>query len=214
MADYEVVTGGRPDPDALQAALARSVPRRVSSQRCPRRAAVAVVIAPRAGPPAGGAALALIRRAEHPQDPWSGQMGFPGGRAEPEDLDSWGTAIREAEEEVGLRLASARRLGALSELQAMSGGRSVGLAIAPVVFWLERPAPLTPTAEVAEALWVPFATLLDPARSTTVVRTFAGRRYELPGVDVGCGVVWGLTWRMLHALLSRLDGASAGAEGP
>jgi len=103
-----------------------------------------------------------------------------------------------------LRLESARRLGALPELQAMSGGRVVGLAIAPLVFWLPLPAPLTPTFEVASARWVPLATLLDPARKTTVERTFGGRRWSLPGVALDQGVVWGLTWRMLCALTYAL----------
>ncbi len=48
------------------------------------RAAVAIVL--REG--AKGIELLLIRRSEHPDDPWSGQMAFPGGRHDPEDLRS------------------------------------------------------------------------------------------------------------------------------
>jgi len=56
-----------------------------------RRAAVALIL--RDG--AAGIELLFIRRAEHPMDPWSGQMAFPGGRAEPGDRDLEATAVRE-----------------------------------------------------------------------------------------------------------------------
>ncbi len=70
------------------------------------RAAVALVLRD-AGP--GGIELLFIRRAEHEKDPWSGHMGFPGGRAEPGDAGLEGTAVRETLEETGLDLARGRR---------------------------------------------------------------------------------------------------------
>jgi 8-oxo-dGTP pyrophosphatase MutT (NUDIX family) len=56
------------------------------------RAAVALVL--RDGAP-GEVELLFIRRAEHEKDPWSGHMGFPGGRAEPGDASLEATAVRE-----------------------------------------------------------------------------------------------------------------------
>ena len=68
-------------------------------------AAVAVIFG-RAG------SFLLIRRVERPDDPWSGQVAFPGGRVEPEDASFSETACREAREEVGLDLkAKATVLG-------------------------------------------------------------------------------------------------------
>ncbi|HET9512400.1 MAG TPA: NUDIX domain-containing protein, partial [Gemmatimonadales bacterium] len=49
-------------------------------------------------------ALLLIRRADRDGDPWSGQLGLPGGRKSPADADLLSTAIRETFEEVGIDL--------------------------------------------------------------------------------------------------------------
>ena len=65
-----------------------------------------------------GMELLFIRRAEDPKDPWSGQIAFPGGRAEPGDDHLQATAVRETLEETRLDLASAGEcLGALDEVQ-------------------------------------------------------------------------------------------------
>src|SRR5688500_11808432 len=100
--------------DAVRQALAGGSPDTTSGPA--RRAAVALVL--RDGPQ--GLELLFIRRAEHPLDPWSGQIAFPGGRAEPGDADLRTTAIRETAEELGFDLAAdAEYLGHLDEVQAM-----------------------------------------------------------------------------------------------
>ena len=94
-------------------------------------AAVALVLRPRSR----GLEALFIKRAEHPSDPWSGHVGLPGGRAETHDAGLVETAIRETEEEIGLRLDSHRDLlGGLG--WALLGGRSMsstsaGLGPAP-----------------------------------------------------------------------------------
>src|SRR5690606_30206562 len=64
--------------------------------------------------------LLLLRRAEHPRDPWSGHLGFPGGRVEPGEgpLEA---AVRETFEEVGVELAAEHLLGRLDDLAAVGG---------------------------------------------------------------------------------------------
>ncbi len=105
------------------------------------RAAVALIL--RDGE--AGIELLFIRRAEHPQDPWSGQMAFPGGRAETGDADLLATAVRETAEEIGLDLAhAAEPLGALDEVRAMARMRPMDLTIQPFVFRLVTPAELRP----------------------------------------------------------------------
>src|SRR3954471_13642415 len=126
----------------------------------PRRAAVAVVLAP--GEAVLGSALSvlLVRRSEREGDPWSGHMALPGGHAQPEDADLLHTARRETLEEVGIDLGNAELLGQLDDVNVM---RSAEMMVRPFVFWLgaEREALLS--AEVAEVLWVPLDDLASDA---------------------------------------------------
>src|SRR5262249_62229968 len=100
--------GGRGAPASRRPARVRGV--------VTARAAVAVIL--REGDPTFE--ILFIRRAEKDGDPWSGQMGFPGGRAEP-DEELGKTAVRETLEETGIQLAAhGEPLGALDEVRAMA----------------------------------------------------------------------------------------------
>src|SRR4030095_12534516 len=109
---------------------------------------------------------------------------------------------RETREEVGVSLAGAERLGRLDDLHA--GVRLVApLVLSAFVYRLEARAAVTPTHEVAEALWVPVRTLLDPACHIGYRR--GPTRW--PGVLVGAPdrhVVWGLTYRLLESFFGIL----------
>jgi 8-oxo-dGTP pyrophosphatase MutT (NUDIX family) len=166
-----------------------------------KRAAVATILRDgREGPE-----VLLIRRAEHPQDPWSGHMAFPGGRESPLDRDLLATAVRETREEVALDLErSGRLLGRLQNLPAVARGRRVGLTIAPYVFELTGEATLTPNYEVSELLWTPLDPLMRGAGATTIPYELEGQRIMLPAHEVQGRVVWGLTYRMLESLFALL----------
>jgi 8-oxo-dGTP pyrophosphatase MutT (NUDIX family) len=167
----------------------------------PRRAAVAIIVRD-AG---DGPQVLLIRRTEHPDDPWSGHMAFPGGREDPADENLLATAIRETREELALDLAeTARVLGRLAPLRAIAHGRPVDLTIVPFVFELTAEAELSYSEEVAESLWVPIGPLLDGQLQTTLAIERDGERVELPAHDVEGRIVWGLTYRMLDSLLTLL----------
>ena len=86
-------------------------------------------------------AVLLARRALHPEDPWSGHVGLPGGRWEQGDVSLLATALREAQEELGIDpLAHGRLLGALGT-HLGRGRRVSGVRIAVFVAALdERPA--------------------------------------------------------------------------
>jgi 8-oxo-dGTP pyrophosphatase MutT (NUDIX family) len=166
------------------------------------RAAVALVL--RDG--ASGVELLLIRRAEHERDPWSGHVGFPGGRAEPEDASLEATAVRETAEETGIDLArAARLLGRLDDLRALARGRPVDLVIAPFVFRLLRPAEGAPSHEVVSLHWLPLATLLDPASRAPLDYRFEDATVQLPSLRAGGLVIWGLTHRMFANFADLLE---------
>lgn len=167
-----------------------------------REAAVAAVLRGDRAPE-----LLFIRRAEHPSDPWSGHMAFPGGRVDAADPSPLHAARRETREEVRLDLeASARLVGRLSTLPAVGRGRPVPLVIHPFVFvaGTDHP-PLEPDPrEVQEAVWVPLAHLLDPARRSTLRYEHEGRALDLPCCRYRGRVIWGLTLRMFDELARRL----------
>lgn len=166
-----------------------------------QRAAVAMVL--RDGPE--GLELLFIRRAEHPNDPWSGQMAFPGGRSEPGDADLRATAVRETREELALDLDGAGRLlGPLDEVRAMARLRPMNLAIAPFVFRLDTPVELTLSSEVKSVHWIPLAALLDPKARSAHLYEHQTTRIEYPCLRVGDVMIWGLTYRMFVDLAERL----------
>ncbi|HCH63712.1 MAG: coenzyme A pyrophosphatase [Deltaproteobacteria bacterium] len=155
---------------------------------------------------AQGVQVLLIRRAEHPGDPWSGHMALPGGRREPSDATLMHTAMRETAEELGLRLTADQVIGSLDDLEAVARGRRVGMVIRPFVFHWEAPElpELVPNREVAEALWTPLLPIHRGDCDTTRPFEMDGVTYALPGWDVRGRVVWGLTHRILSDLLERM----------
>ncbi len=172
-----------------------------------RFAAVAAVLRDRDG----AAEVLLIRRAEHVGDPWSGHMAFPGGRQDPTDADLVHTAVRETEEEVGLRLdRDGELVGRLDDLPVNPLGKHLGLVIAPFVFAIEGdPELVLNTAEVTEFIWAPLEPLARGERNTHIEWKYGNQPLLLPGYDVEGRIVWGLTHRMLGALFAVLD-----VEGP
>lgn len=188
----------------VQTALAARAPALVTDAKT-SRAAVAVIL--RDG--AQGIEVLFIRRAEHPQDPWSGQMAFPGGRAEPGDADLRATAIRETREEIGVDLATAAEpLGGLDEVRAMARMRPMNLAITPFVFRLHRPFDPVLSDEVRSVHWLPLGELLGTARRSTMDYAHQGESMQFPCLRIDEIVIWGLTYRMFMGFQERF-GVSA-----
>ena len=107
--------------------------------------------------------LLFIRRAEHPHDRHSGEVAFPGGRVDPLDLDPVATALREAEEEIGLAPDQVEVLGQLPAFHTVSGYR-----VTPVVGLIPWPLALRPDpTEVAEVFTLPLDWLREPRHRHT-----------------------------------------------
>jgi 8-oxo-dGTP pyrophosphatase MutT (NUDIX family) len=180
------------------------------------RAAVALVLrAPARDPDA--LEVLLIERARHDADPWSGQIGLPGGRVDAGDADARAAAERETHEELALDLRGSERVGRLDDVC----GVTMRIHVAAFVYFVGEPAAsaaLVPSNEVADVFWFPLAQLMDPARHETRTFRFAGREARLPAVDVvgpERPVLWGLTYRFLDRFL-RAAGAGVlpSGEGP
>lgn len=181
------------DLEAVRAVLARRTPKRLPPAGA-RQAAVALVLAPGAR----GAVGLFIRRARHPKDPWSGQIGLPGGRRDPGDPTLLATALREAREETGVRLRRGDLLGRLDDLHPRSRALP-DIVVRPFVFALERRPDLRCSAEVAYPLWLSLADL--KAGAGVASPRAGGRRYTVPCWRAGRHMVWGMTHRLLLPLL-------------
>jgi 8-oxo-dGTP pyrophosphatase MutT (NUDIX family) len=150
-----------------------------------------------------GLCVLLTERTAHLHD-HAGQISFPGGRVEPEDIDAHATALRETEEEIGLTSDYIEVLGTLPTYVT-----GTGFSVVPVVALVRTGFTLKPDAfEVAEVFEVPLAFLMDPGHHETrrasvgeVVRQF----YTMP---YGSYFIWGATAAMLRNLYAFL--ASAG----
>lgn len=146
----------------------------------------------------------LTRRTEHLRD-HAGQISFPGGRAEPDDADAADTALREAEEEVGLAREHVEVIGHLPLYSTVTA-----FMVTPVVALVRpgfevRPDPF----EVAEVFEVPLSFLMQPAHHRRHAFEFAGERreffsmpWERPRPDGGVDryFIWGATAAMLRNL--------------
>lgn len=141
--------------------------------------------------------LCFILRATRKSDRWSGQMAFPGGRAEPSDPTTLFVAVRETQEEVGVHLHNAEVLGALPP-QPLRPSGALG-HLAPFVFYAGRQPPtLYPSAdEVAAAYWIPLSHLWDENNCGRINWEWKGQTMQFPGIQFGEHVIWGLTYRVL-----------------
>lgn len=151
-------------------------------------------------------AILIIQRAAHPDDPWSGHMGLPGGRREPADTDLVDTAVRETDEELGVALTRSMLVSPLDDVYPRTRVQSPFL-VRPFLFSVPNRQALTLSEEVAAAEWLPLARLLDPATYQTVTLTVGGVEREVPGYVLDSErVIWGMTERVLTPVVEVLRG--------
>ena len=137
--------------------------------------------------------LLLVKRAEVPGDPWSGDMAFPGGKRCPDDNGLIETVTREVYEETNIDLRSGHFLGVM-DLMGSTAKR--GMTVLPMVFLMDEEPEIRTNEELAYYLWTPFRGLAN-SRGKALVKN----RYDTDVFHVGDDVVWGLTYRMLERLI-------------
>jgi 8-oxo-dGTP pyrophosphatase MutT (NUDIX family) len=130
----------------------------------------------------------------------SGQVSFPGGRAEPHDPTPEFTALREAQEEIGLPMERVEVLARLPDYLTRTGFR-----VTPVVGLVTPPFELVPDArEVEEVFEVPLAFLLDPKNHQRRTRELQGQTVGYYAMQFGSRTIWGATAGMLVNLHRQL----------
>jgi 8-oxo-dGTP pyrophosphatase MutT (NUDIX family) len=143
----------------------------------------------------------LIQRVERNNDPWSGQIGLPGGRVEKFDGSTQDALKREVREEVGVDLGiDGEPLGALTVGHPM---RNIEMRVQPLVYGLRRRPEVNVGPEVQEAFWVSLSKL-PSLRGLSEVE-IRGTRREVEAFLVDGRIVWGFTYRVLSELLAVPD---------
>ncbi len=146
-----------------------------------------------------GPTMLLTQRTAHLRD-HGGQVSFPGGRCEADDASPEATALREAEEEVGLVASQVEILGRLPEYRT-----GTGFVITPVVGLVTPPLNLKlDDFEVAEVFEPPLEFLLDTANHQRQSLEVRGTRHEYWAMPWQGYFIWGATAGMLVTLQRML----------
>lgn len=162
-----------------------------------RRAAVLVPIVDRPD----GATLVLTQRSEQLRS-HKGQISFPGGRCDDGDADAVDTALREADEEIGLPRRAVEVVGYLDDYPTLSRYR-----VTPVVGIIRELPPLRiDAAEVAAAFEVPLSRVLDP--DAYEQKQLLRGAVKLPFYELQWQQyrIWGATAGMLWDLCCKFNG--------
>jgi 8-oxo-dGTP pyrophosphatase MutT (NUDIX family) len=168
------------------------------------QAAVTLILRPHQDGAAHGSESLIIKRAEHPRDPWSGHLALPGGRADATDEDLRATAVREAWEEIGVQLNENAFLGRLPKL-VPNNPRLPRIEITPFVAVAPPEFEIRANAEVAASFWVSVAALKTEGMSSQHTMVFDGVERAWPAYASTGGPIWGITGRILSDFLKLAD---------
>ncbi|MBI3004344.1 MAG: CoA pyrophosphatase [Ignavibacteriales bacterium] len=143
--------------------------------------------------------LLMTKRSEEVEH-HKGQISFPGGAVDSDDKDIIATALREAEEEIGLRARDTEILGLLDDHMTPTG-----FMITPVVGFLKEIPKLAPRQEeVLEILEVPVSLFLDSKKERVEKRERLGEVIDVYFYDFGKHEIWGATARISRDFLREI----------
>jgi 8-oxo-dGTP pyrophosphatase MutT (NUDIX family) len=161
-------------------------------------AAVLVAIAVGAGEPA----VIMTQRADH-MKLHPGESAFPGGKQDPEDSSLLATALREANEEVGLLASHVDYLGPLDQRLTRTAIR-----VSPFVGLVDAASPLTPNlGELSSIYHIPLSFLSQPGNLQVLEKDYQGRLWRVPHFEYQGYSVWGVTAMILVDLVNTAFGA-------
>jgi 8-oxo-dGTP pyrophosphatase MutT (NUDIX family) len=179
--------------DYIREALARYEPRRIERDGLPRAAVLIPIYVSDDVP------HVLLQVRTELVEHHKGQISFPGGARDPADPDLLTTALRETEEEIGLRREHVEVWGQLDDIVTISDflvSTYVGRVTGPT------PYPFAPSAfEVAELLAVPLTHLHDPSSALIEPAPWRDRLVPPPAYRFGEHIIWGATGRVLQRFL-------------
>ena len=191
----------RPDRMAsdLLVTLARELRARSRVALPPSDKTAAAVLVPLLAADDGVRVLFTRRSASLPHH--QGQVAFPGGTCHADEADAESTALREAEEEIGLHPADVRLLGRLDDIETV-GSR---FRITPVVGVAPHPYAWRPCPREVDTIFtVSIAELVAPGAEREELWDFDGRKIPVRLFPVGGQVIWGATHRITRNLLQVL----------
>jgi len=149
----------------------------------------------------------MMQRAHHKDDPWSGQMSFPGGKLDPQDHNHKSAAIREAYEEVGIRLNERDYIGQIDDVYGLKANGVFSVHVGCYVFKVNEPISLTANEEVADMVWVACEHLNDTGNALDFYHPH-NEQLKMPAVSINpnkAQILWGLSLRMLLNLYNVID---------
>src|SRR5438552_5256938 len=151
--------------------------------------------------PGRGLRTLLVQRAEREGDPWSGQIGLPGGRVK-QGAETPRTALhREVDEEVGIKLEEVGvELGSLSVGHPM---RRIEMRVQPWVYGLRIKPRVNIGPEIAGSFWANLADLPSTKKMSEI--TVRGKPWSVESFVVEGKIDWGFTYRVLTELLPILE---------
>ena len=149
----------------------------------------------------------MIRRAFREGDPWSGHMGFPGGRKDASDATDMACAKRETREEISFDLDTYGELVCqLSDVNTGWRPDRPEMLVAPFIFRVDSTPAFEPNHEVDHTLWVPLNFLLDDTNRGRHQWDWRGDVLESDAFIYEGRLIWGLSLTMIDELLEIIGG--------
>lgn len=154
----------------------------------------------------------LLRRTQRPEDAWAGQLAFPGGRVEPQDLSLLHTCLRETREECGLELNPSHLVNPLA-LDYAGRHKNRLMAVQAFHFRIEQKPDLILQPEEMDAFyWLDRASFSDASRHVQQ-KPLPGLGC-FPGFRVETEFLWGFTYEVLRRLVGLVPASDDGGNTP